>query len=73
MFYEVSIKIKEQTEEGKIRKRNEIKLVKTDGGFVDVQTLITKMYEGYTFDWAINSMKESKIDEFVTQDKIIGK
>ena len=47
---------------GKIRKIREEKLVK---GFsvTDVEAKVTKKFEGFTYDWRITSVSESKIDE----------
>jgi hypothetical protein len=52
------------TESGKIKKIREEKLVK---GFsvTDVEAKITKRYEGFTQDWRITSVSESKIDEVI--------
>jgi len=52
------------TETGKIKKIREEKLVK---GFsvTDVEAKITKRYEGFTQDWRITSVSESKIDEVI--------
>ena len=47
---------------GKIKKIREEKLVK---GFsvTDVEAKVTKRFEGFTNDWRITSVSESKIDE----------
>ncbi len=47
---------------GKIKKIREEKLVK---GFsvTDVEAKVTKKFEGFTNDWRITSVSESKIDE----------
>ena len=52
----------EQT--GKIKKIREEKLVK---GFsvTDVEAKVTKRYEGFSNDWRITSVSESKIDEVI--------
>jgi hypothetical protein len=49
---------------GKIKKIREEKLVK---GFsvTDVEAKVTKRYEGFTHDWRITSVSESKIDEVI--------
>jgi hypothetical protein len=49
---------------GKIKKIREEKLVK---GFsvTDVEAKVTKRYEGFTNDWRITSVSESKIDEVI--------
>jgi hypothetical protein len=49
---------------GKIKKIREEKLVK---GFsvTDVEAKVTKRYEGFTHDWGITSVSESKIDEVI--------
>ena len=47
---------------GKVKKIREEKLVK---GFsvTDVEAKVTKRFEGFTNDWIITSVSESKIDE----------
>ena len=49
---------------GKIKKIREEKLVK---GFsvTDVEAKVTKKYEGFTHDWRITAVSESKIDEVI--------
>ena len=49
---------------GKIKKIREEKLVK---GFsvTDVEAKVTTKYEGFTHDWRITSVSESKIDEVI--------
>ncbi len=49
---------------GRIKKIREEKLVK---GFsvTDVEAKVTKKYEGFTHDWRITSVSESKIDEVI--------
>ena len=49
---------------GKIKKIREEKLVK---GFsvTDVEAKVTAKYEGFTHDWRITSVSESKIDEVI--------
>ena len=49
---------------GKIKKIREEKLVR---GFsvTDVEAKITKVYEGFSYDWRITSVSESKIDEVI--------
>jgi len=51
-------------ETGKIKKIREEKLVR---GFsvTDVEAKVTKKYEGFTRDWRITSVSESKIDEVI--------
>jgi hypothetical protein len=49
---------------GKIKKIREEKLVK---GFsvTDVESKVTEKYQGFTHDWRITSVSESKIDEVI--------
>lgn len=49
---------------GKIKKIREEKLVK---GFsvTDVESKVTEKYQGFTNDWRITSVSESKIDEVI--------
>ena len=49
---------------GKIKKIREEKLVK---GFsvTDVEAKVTEKYQGFTNDWRITSVSESKIDEVI--------
>ena len=50
------------SETGKVKKIREETLVK---GFsvTDVEAKVTKRFEGFTNDWRITSVSESKIDE----------
>lgn len=59
LFYELP-----DSETGKIKKIREEKLVK---GYspTDVEAKITKRYEGFSYDWRITSIAESKIDEVI--------
>ena len=52
------------SETGKVKKIREEKLVK---GFsvTDVEAKVTKRFEGFTNDWRITSVSESKIDEVI--------
>ena len=52
------------TDTGKVKKIREEKLVK---GFsvTDVEAKVTKKFEGFTNDWRITSVSESKIDEVI--------
>jgi len=52
------------TETGKIKKVREEKLVK-GYSVTDIEAKITKRYEGFTQDWRITSVSESKIDEVI--------
>jgi hypothetical protein len=52
------------TETGKIKKIREEKLVK-GYSVTDIEAKITKRYEGFTQDWRITSVSESKIDEVI--------
>ena len=49
---------------GRIKKMREEKLVK---GFsvTDVEAKVTEKYQGFTNDWRITSVSESKIDEVI--------
>ena len=49
---------------GKIKKIREEKLVK-GYSVTDVESKVTKKYEGFTNDWRITSVSESKIDEVI--------
>jgi len=49
---------------GKIKKIREEKLVK-GYSVTDVEAKVTKKYEGFTHDWRITSVSESKIDEVI--------
>ena len=48
----------------KIKKIREEKLVK-GYSVTDVESKVTKKYEGFTHDWRITSVSESKIDEVI--------
>ena len=49
---------------GKIKKIREEKLV-IGFSVTDVESKVTKKYEGFTHDWRITSVSESKIDEVI--------
>ncbi len=49
---------------GKIKKVREEKLVK-GYSVTDVEAKVTKKYEGFTHDWRITAVSESKIDEVI--------
>jgi hypothetical protein len=49
---------------GKIKKIKEEKLV-MGYSVTDVEAKVTKKYEGFTHDWRITSVSESKIDEVI--------
>lgn len=49
---------------GKIKKVREEKLVK-GYSVTDIEAKVTKKYEGFTNDWRITSVSESKIDEVI--------
>jgi hypothetical protein len=49
---------------GKIKKIREEKLV-NGYSVTDVEAKVTKKYEGFTHDWRITSVSESKIDEVI--------
>ena len=49
---------------GKIKKIREEKLVK-GYSVTDVEAKVTKRYEGFSNDWRITSVSESKIDEVI--------
>ena len=49
---------------GKIKKMREEKLVK-GYSVTDVEAKVTTKYEGFTHDWRITSVSESKIDEVI--------
>jgi hypothetical protein len=50
------------SETGKVKKIREEKLVKSFS-VTDVEAKVTKRFEGFTNDWRITSVSESKIDE----------
>ena len=52
------------SESGKVKKMREEKLVR---GYspTDVEAKVTKRYEGFSNDWRITSVSESKIDEVI--------
>jgi hypothetical protein len=51
-------------ESGKIKKIREEKLVK-GYSVTDVESKVTKKYEGFSQEWRITSVSESKIDEVI--------
>ena len=55
---------------GKIKKIREEKLVK-GYSVTDVEAKVTKKYEGFTHDWRITSVSESKIDEVIEKFSVL--
>jgi hypothetical protein len=51
-------------ESGKIKKIREEKLVK-GYSVTDVEAKVTKKYQGFSYEWRITSVSESKIDEVI--------
>lgn len=49
---------------GKIKKIREEKLVK-GYSVTDVETKVTEKYQGFSYEWRITSVSESKIDEVI--------
>ena len=49
---------------GRLKKIREEKLVK-GYSVTDVEAKVTKKYEGFTHDWRITAVSESKIDEVI--------
>ena len=49
---------------GRVKKIREEKLVK-GYSVTDVEAKVTKKYEGFSHDWRITSVSESKIDEVI--------
>ena len=49
---------------GKIKKIREEKLVK-GYSVTDVEAKVTEKYQGFTYEWRITSVSESKIDEVI--------
>lgn len=52
------------SETGKIKKLKEEKLVKAFSP-TDVEAKVTKVFEGFTQDWRITAIVESKINEVI--------
>jgi hypothetical protein len=49
---------------GKLKKISEQKLVR-GYSVTDVEAKVTEKYQGFTHDWRITSVSESKIDEVI--------
>lgn len=60
MFYIAKVKVKTETDEGKIRKTTETYLVE-DVAISGVEAQITKEFEGSVNDWELVSVAETKI------------
>lgn len=54
--------IDENTEKKKTKREEKLVLAYSP---TDVEAKVTKAYEGFTFDWRITSITESKIDEVI--------
>lgn len=60
MYYIAKVKVKTETDEGKIRKTTETYLVE-DEVISGVEAQITKEFEGSVNDWELVSVSETKI------------
>ena len=63
-FFVAKVQYLPDQDSGKIKKIREEKLVK-GYSVTDVEAKVTKKYEGFTHDWRITSVSESKIDEVI--------
>lgn len=60
MFYIAKVKVKTETDEGKIKKTTEVYLVEDDV-ISGVEAQITKEFQGAVTDWELVSVAETKI------------
>ena len=60
MFYIAKVKVKTETDEGKIKKSTEVYLVE-DEVISGVEAQITKEFQGAVTDWELVSVAETKI------------
>lgn len=60
MFYIAKVKVKTETDEGKIKKSTEVYLVEDDV-ISGVEAQITKEFQGAVTDWELVSVAETKI------------
>ena len=60
MFYIAKVKVKTETDEGKIKKTTEVYLVE-DEVISGVEAQITKEFQGAVTDWELVSVAETKI------------
>lgn len=57
MYYKVKVKVVTEDDNGKRKKQSEEWLVEAVN-VTDVEVIITKEYQGFTGDWAVNSVTE---------------
>ncbi len=60
MYYIAKVKVKTETDEGKIKKSTEVYLVEDDV-ISGVEAQITKEFQGAVTDWELVSVAETKI------------
>lgn len=68
-FYKVTVKLEVETEDGKgnvkTKKMKEIYIVRDCGDPQDAVKRVEKEMEGSTSEWAIESVKEEKVDAII--------
>lgn len=60
MYYFAKVKVKNETDEGKIKKTTEVYLVDAVS-VTDVEAIITKEFQGSVNDWELTSVAETKV------------
>ena len=68
MLYQAKVKVKEETETGKIKSKTRVHLIKDDV-ISGVEEQITKLYTGSFNDWELISVSETKIVSVVIDGK----
>ena len=62
MYYNAKVKIRVETDEGKIKKQSLLFLVDAVS-VTDVEVIITKKFTGSVNDWELTSVSETKVEE----------
>lgn len=71
MFYEAKVKVKTETDNGKIKKTTHTHFFR-DEVISGVEEQVTKIYTGSVNDWELVSVKETKVTSVVIDGKEYG-
>ena len=66
-FYVAAVELQFENDKGGISKKTERYLVEAVS-VTDAEAIVTKSYEGYTFDWIVKGVTESNIVEVLKSE-----
>lgn len=66
-YYVVKVRLQFEDDNGKMKKQTEIYLVEAVS-CTDAEAIVTKDFEGYTWDWEVKGVNESAIVKVMTAD-----